>query len=427
MTRSWRGLELGGESQEQASGPCGDQGAEIFCQNRTGTSSNLLAPNRQALTAPRFAPTPPPRPEVNPAYAVIDATRAVLASLVAFSHAWYLVVRDYQPGDGVLAGVGYFVAGFAHACVIIFFVLSGYWITRSVGRRLHEGWSWKSYLVDRVVRLEVVLIPALAFGGIVDAIGYYGFQTATHLAQTNTFVMRADLGSTLRPDVFIANLVFLQGIAVLPFGSNGPLWSVGYEFWYYLWFPALALSVRQRRASWSLILLMVGLWSVPLVMGFLSWLCGSAVYVAERRWCATNARYRRVRLLVAVIAAGTVSVVLLIARFKDFWFEDVLLAAACGVLLTASLIARLGLPPVMIGLARFGAQSSFTLYATHFPIMALIGGLVVDHERLDPGSSGMLIVIILLATTIVLSATLSKLTESRTAEIRNWASRHLRT
>lgn len=356
--------------------------------------------------------------EGNPAYALVDASRAVLASIVAFSHAWYLIVRDYQPGDGVIAGAGYFLAGFAHACVIIFFVLSGYWITRTVDRRLRDGWSWRHYLADRLVRLDLVLVPALVLGGTLDAIGYYVLQTPTHLAQTGTFVLRADLASTLRPEIFLGNLAFLQGVLLLPFGSNGPLWSVGYEFWYYLWFPALALSVRQRRPSWSLLLVIIGLWSAPFAMGFLAWLCGTAAYVAERRWSPVRASDRPPPLRIVAVAAVGVGVVLLIVRFRDFPFEDFLLAAVFGILLTLLLMARVGLPPLMTALARFGARSSFTLYATHFPVLALFAGLMLNDERLEPSFMAALSVTASLIATVAIAVVLSRFTERQTAEVR---------
>jgi peptidoglycan/LPS O-acetylase OafA/YrhL len=39
---------------------------------------------------------------------------------------------------------------------------------------------------------------------------------------------------------FVGNLAFLQTIAVPIFGTNGPMWSLANEFWYYLIFPLAA-------------------------------------------------------------------------------------------------------------------------------------------------------------------------------------------
>ena len=49
------------------------------------------------------------------------------------------------------------------------------------------------------------------------------------------------------------------------FGSNGPLWSLAFEFWYYLWFPALWLLWR-RQPSWMLATLAVGWFAPPMAL-----------------------------------------------------------------------------------------------------------------------------------------------------------------
>ena len=82
-------------------------------------------------------------------------------------------MRDYQPTADLWVNSLYFAAGFAHPGVVMFFVLSGYWISRSVIGRADAGWAWGGYLVDRLSRLLIVLIPALAIGGALDAAALY--------------------------------------------------------------------------------------------------------------------------------------------------------------------------------------------------------------------------------------------------------------
>ena len=57
------------------------------------------------------------------AFAVMDAMRCVLAVVVAFAHAWYLLIEDYCGQASVAASAGYFLAGYEHASDILFFVL----------------------------------------------------------------------------------------------------------------------------------------------------------------------------------------------------------------------------------------------------------------------------------------------------------------
>jgi peptidoglycan/LPS O-acetylase OafA/YrhL len=50
----------------------------------------------------------------------------------------------------------------------------------------------------------------------------------------------------LGPEVLLGNLVFLQAILVPTWGSNGPLWSLAFEFWFYIWFPTLAHRIHDE-------------------------------------------------------------------------------------------------------------------------------------------------------------------------------------
>lgn len=360
------------------------------------------------------------------AYRHMDVLRFVLASAVAFGHAWALFIEDYRPSQNLLVNGLYFAAGFAHASVILFFVLSGYWITRSVVTRYEAGWSWRSYLIDRLSRLLVVLIPALVLGGVLDAVALYWIETPTHLGMTETWVLNTDVSANLRPAVLLGNLFFLQGTLVAPFGTNGPLWSVAYEFWYYVWFPALLLTWRARRPSPALAVLLLGLITPDLALGFVSWLCGTALHFAE-------ARLRKISHLPMLrgsrplVASGLLfAVVLLWGRTGNFGIEDPILALSFALFLLTLLLTN---PPLLrgtSGLAVYGARASFSLYATHFPLMAFAAGIVVGAQRLAPTPDGIAIALAALAAAVVAAYIFSRLTEARTGTLRHRLRRLLR-
>jgi len=70
----------------------------------------------------------------------------------------------------------YFLTGFGHQAVIVFFVLSGFLISSSVFKAGAEGkWSWVDYGINRAARLYVVLIPGLLFGLLWDYLGSHYF------------------------------------------------------------------------------------------------------------------------------------------------------------------------------------------------------------------------------------------------------------
>ena len=65
----------------------------------------------------------------NLGFAHLDAMRAVAACVVVHNHCWNILVRNYQSGDGILWKIPYMLAGLAPDAVIVFFVISGFWIT----------------------------------------------------------------------------------------------------------------------------------------------------------------------------------------------------------------------------------------------------------------------------------------------------------
>src|SRR5882762_288746 len=107
----------------------------------------------------------------------LDIIRSLAAMAVMFGHWRALYFVDYahvQPSmSTVPVKTIYFLTGFGHQSVMIFFVLSGLFISSSVLRNLERGWSWRNYAIDRGVRLYLVLVPGLLLGGLCDVLGFH--------------------------------------------------------------------------------------------------------------------------------------------------------------------------------------------------------------------------------------------------------------
>lgn len=353
------------------------------------------------------------------AFAWMDAMRCVLAVAVAFAHAWYLLIEDYRQPASAPAAVGYFLAGYAHACVILFFVLSGFWITRSVSRRLDRGWRWRPYLIDRLSRLGIVLVPALALGGTLDWIGLELLGSTTHRGLTQTYVMRPDLDETLSWRALLGNLLFLQTILVPPFGSNGPLWSLAFEFWFYIWFPALAVSLRSRRPSPLLVTAGLVAFNPQLAIGFGCWLCGTLLHWANSKRDAKAPTWRGWLLL----AALTFGAMLVFVRLRGLDGLELPLAAAFAIFLHTLMRVDPALPAWVRPLASYGSKASFSLYAVHFPLLALTAGVVVDGQRLPPTSVSIAAVVAAVLVTVAVCWAFAWCTERHTGRLREALSR----
>jgi len=145
----------------------------------------------------------------------------------------------------MLLAVPYVLTGAGHQAVIIFFVLSGFLIGSSVWRKTgQQRWDWRDYLLHRLTRLWLVLIPALVLCALWDAIGLHSH--AAPLLYTGQVLNHVtfDVQSTHNWGTFFGNLFFLQDTVTRTFGSDGPLWSLANEFWYYLLFPCAVIALR---------------------------------------------------------------------------------------------------------------------------------------------------------------------------------------
>ena len=249
----------------------------------------------------------------------MDGARAVAAIAVVIDHLRNILFVDAPMGMPVPWKIFYFVTGFGHQAVMVFFVLSGYWIAKTVARRSEgTGFSWSDYGIDRLSRLWIVLIPALLLGCILDSIGRYGIAAPIYLGTQGTNTLTYDVATHLTFGNLVGSFAFLQTLLVDPFGSNGPLWSLANEFWYYVWFPLLFQVLRKRTppAAASVVALTSMIVFRQLLPGFACWLFGALLFYSTRR---TPERATRRMGAAAIGATGLLFLVVLgFSRLPDW-------------------------------------------------------------------------------------------------------------
>lgn len=165
-----------------------------------------------------------------------DVLRFVAAMLVVMEHSRDLLFLTLvEVGNlSVPWKVFYFLTGFGNEAVIVFFVLSGFWITSAVSRRIERTDFWRTYLIDRLSRLLIVLVPVLMLGAVLDLTSIHLLGSQYVDVTSGALTVQRPVIDSLGPGVLIGNLLFLQKLVFPTFGSNGPLWSLAYEFWYYI-------------------------------------------------------------------------------------------------------------------------------------------------------------------------------------------------
>lgn len=309
----------------------------------------------------------------------LDALRGLAASGVFASHWRDCLFQDYSQlhtQNPVLA-VAYFVTGLGHQWVIVFFVLSGYLVGGSVLRQSSRGrWSWREYALNRLTRLYVVLVPALLLGGLIDLAGLHFFGASdVYSAHHGMRLMTSAPAGSLTLATLLGNYLFLQGIMVPVFGTNGPLWSLSYEFWYYAAFPMLFLGLVRRSSIPTRALSLLGFLAVMIVVGpkiafmGLIWLIGVAL-----NWLPPLPGSGKPWHVAALISAVAVTVGCLAwCKGAKSRVADYVLGIVVGLLMYCILHFAEVAPSGRIRRAiQYSAKSSYTLYLVHLPLLILI-------------------------------------------------------
>lgn len=297
----------------------------------------------------------------------LDALRFLAAFWVVLAHfqAWGFAPPEMA---AVLPASG-------RDAVVLFFVLSGFVIAHTAGRK--DG---RSYLIDRAARIYSVAVPVVLAS---TAFALWGIAGG---AEDHQWFYQADqillyLGVYFS---FLGSAWFLQEV---PFGII-PYWSLNFEVWYYVLFGIL-FYMRGGWRIWAFVavLLLVGfklwlLWPV--------WLAGVWLYHNAGRWPLPRTPAR-------ALVAGTALAYLAMeaSGFGDwlsqagnapfggmaasplgdarFYLSDYAVGLLAVIHLYAFRYAEIALPGWSARPVRWAAGFTFTLYLAHGPLLIFFG------------------------------------------------------
>jgi len=364
---------------------------------------------------------------------ILDCLRWVSALAVVVAHTANLMVARLAatpvPFRSPALYFWTFSAGFGHQAVTTFFVLSGFLVGAPLVRIVQRDGQipWKKYLVDRFVRIQLVLIPALIFTAFFDQITF----------RIRPEWVREFIEYHSGAGIFFGNLLSLQNFFVVFFGSNGPIGTLAMEMWYYLSFPLL-LAAFCRNYSYRkrfvfvfvaiAINVALGVAQPPYLLGFIIWGAG----VSARLW--KGVFFARPLIPTCLFLMSSLCIRLVMRREMsmqvwELFLSDIVLAIPLHMMLVSFLHRpEAERPSIFWGFQKRMAGFSYSLYAIHMPLLFLLTAssryyLGFGVEDIVQRSSQWLLVFAAVASTVAFAYLFSTITERHTNSIRKWVFR----
>jgi peptidoglycan/LPS O-acetylase OafA/YrhL len=278
---------------------------------------------------------------------------------------------------------------YAVNAVGIFFVLSGFVIRYITRLKYH---SIGEYWIDRAARIYSVVLPAVAFTLVADAISHAvnpGYYLGNWSGNVDHPLLR------LFTNLTFTSQVWSHSIALF---SNGPFWSLSYECFYYVLYGCFFYLSGVSRIAFVLLTAAVAGPHILLLLPL--WVLGCIIFDLYE-WIE-QASFTGWRMHAVFVAAGVAGTLLWHPAYAlTFWLKTRLamlflahhhvpinlrwtldyytvgIPAAFLLLWSAVVVGRLRAPGrnPLTRTIRLMAEGTFPLYLLHFPIYVLIASL----------------------------------------------------
>ena len=171
---------------------------------------------------------------------ILDSCRGIAALIVVFHHVYTRCTYLYpQESTMKIHGLLNFISELNGEAVLFFFILSGFSIRLSLKNGLPiRKPALNEYLYRRFKRILPLYLLALCFTFVCGLL--------IHQTGKPDYSIRSLLGNVL----FLQTPVSYRGFWFAPYGENGPLWSLSFEMFYYLFFPLFIFAfVRMFKSE----------------------------------------------------------------------------------------------------------------------------------------------------------------------------------
>jgi peptidoglycan/LPS O-acetylase OafA/YrhL len=318
----------------------------------------------------------------------LDIVRVIASFAVLFQH-----LSMYN--NDVFA----FFSNYGHPAVMGFFILSGYVIAFVAEQREK---TFDTYLKHRLARLYSVMVVAWLLTIALDTIGpSINSSIYEGMVSNDNFFVRA-----------FAHLFFLQEswFVSIQFFSNQPLWSLAYEFWYYILFGLIFLYKGKFKLGLiTLSCLIMG--PVILIYGTI-WFAGAALYKIHQREDNLNPT------LASFLFLLSIPVIFSYPYWNHYLLpeslgelgklsfrtlvDDIIFASFIIINLFSFKYTNFSFSLIKPTI-RFFSGIAFSLYVFHFPLIFFYKALLTRYLELSDSALFFILTILIILTVYLLS------------------------
>lgn len=317
-------------------------------------------------------------------FMLLDVARYLSCVSVFVAHFMFIFVVRLYGLNRTYYDKNMYISAFyysAHAlAVMVFFVLSGFLIGRQALQeiKLNDHFAMRDYLTKRILRI----IPPLYFA-ILFTLMLYALIKALHLFGSQSYHLANDLYVITAKAQLTASMLLKCALLVpgdTSLSMNGALWSLSYEFYYYLFFAWVLAWVANKNLV-ELAYLSIYVIALPLffmlhdpnyVAKFFEVLILGLVWLAGVGIAHLQLEQKQILSQKAIIYLGLL--VLIFVYPLATHMGDVIVELSGG-LFAALLIMYLvnfkftHVPPKFLNYLARGSFYTYTLYLLNFPLM----------------------------------------------------------
>lgn len=255
---------------------------------------------------------------------------------------------------------------FGRESAYLFVFLSGFFTAKAFFS-LAQPFSLYDVIKKRLLRIYPIFIISIFLTLFIDLIGMYVFEFGVYQINGLNSPVLDHFSSYL----FFTNLLSLQPTFSQTFGSNGPLWTLGYLVQFFIVATLLRKISGESMSRFSLIVILFIFLSWPLLgiefsLLLFVWYVGVLLRFIDLKPVDIN----------TILLFILIAMLFCMSKFSSKYIS--MLLTPVNGLLILSLIKKI--PNVFLGvkISKFPKMPdvSYSLYAIHMPILFFIYGLL---------------------------------------------------